>query len=195
MLAERDEKTLRAAGITDPNQVLSAAAAFLRQFPVYPGSIRPNALTADEKALLGAHGAVGLDGVDSRALAANLANISAEFADMALTALNPKAVAALLGVGDSRVRQLTAEGVLYTITGSSGRVYPRFQFTDTGVLPGLKVVLAALSDKAHPVAVQRLFLTPHPDMESPQLGAAVSPRDWLTSGHDPAAVAVLAAEL
>ncbi len=195
MLAEQDLLTLREAGITDPNQLLAAAAAFLRANPIYRVLPIPNALSAGEEAFLRAGGARGVGQVNPEAVAVNVAVIAGEYAEMDATAYTQQEVAKRLGVSTSRVRQRLDNRSLYGIDRAGGRVCPRFQFSDGRTLPGLETVLAALSEQAHPVAVQRFFLTVHPDLESEGLGAALSPRDWLMTGHDPAAVATLAREL
>jgi hypothetical protein len=56
-------------------------------------------------------------------------------------------------------------------------------------------VLPNISENAHPVAVQRFFLKGNPDLESKIQAQAISPRDWLLTGHSPETVVLLAREL
>ena len=194
MVSEQDLATLKAAGIADPDIVVSSAAAFLRAHPVYPLAPVANALTEDEEAFLRAGGAAGVGRVDHDAIAANVAEIAGEFAEMVATAYSQQETALRLGVSASRIRQRLDNGTLYAVAGPGGRVCPRFQFVDHATLPGLERVLAALEPDAHPVAVQRFFLSAHPDLDSPTLGA-LAPREWLATGHDPEAVVQLASGL
>ncbi len=195
MLAEIDQMTLREAGINDPDRVLAAAAAFLREHPIYRVLAVGNALSVEEETFLSAGGASGVGRDNSQAKATNVAVIAGEYAEMEATAYSQQEVAKLLAVSTSRVRQRLDNGSLYSISGVAGRVCPRFQFLDDRTLPGLETVLAALSDSAHPVAVQRFFLSVQRDLESGELGTILSPREWLMTGHDPEAVAILARDL
>lgn len=195
MLAEVDQLTLREAGITDPDRILAAAAAFLREHPIYREPAVANALSVEEEAFLSASGASGVGQVNNSAKATNVAVIAGEFAEMETTAYGQAEVARLLGVSTSRVRQRLDNGSLYSINGPAGRVCPHFQFHDSRTLPGLETVLAALGDDAHPVAVQRFFFSVHQDLESDELGVALSPRDWLMTGHDPQVVVTLARDI
>lgn len=154
-----------------------------------------NALSAEDEAFLSAGGANGVGHANNSAKVKNAAVIADEFAEMAATAYGQVEVAQLLGVSTGRVGQRLENGSLYSIHGLSGRVCPRFQFHDGRTLPGLEVVLAAISDQAHPVGVQRFFLSVHQDLESGELGASLSPRDWLMKGHDPQVIAILARDL
>lgn len=119
-----------------------------------------------------------------------MAVIAGEFAQMVTTALSQKEVAELLGVSTSRIRQKLEAGELYAVRTTGGRVCPRFQFGPGGTLPGLESVLRALRPEAHPVAVQRFFMEVHPDLESEALNRALSPHEWLLTGHSPEALVV-----
>lgn len=194
MLADQDLRTFHDAGIHNPDDILAAAAAFLRQLkPVRPS---PNALADAETGFLSRGGARGLGEANENAKAAtNLAQIAGEFAQMVATALGQQQVANYLKVTTGRVRQRSDVLSLYAIDGANGRVYPGFQFENGTTLPGLEAVLAAINPEANPVAVQRFFLTPSPDLESDIVGTALSPRDWLLAGHNAEAVITLAREL
>lgn len=188
MLTDSDRKILQDAGITDTDQLLRAAAAFLRAYPLQRNEALPNTLSAREAAFLRAGGAKGVD-------ADNLATVAAEYAHMATTALSPGEVAETLCIPTHRIQQRIDQGALYSIEGPLGRVCPAFQFFDNAALPGLEVVLAAINPQAHPVAVQRFFLMPTVDLESPDTGQALSPHEWLIGGLSPDSVALLACEL
>ena len=195
MITKSDRNTLAEAGITDIESLAATAAAFLRAHPIYPAEPVTNALSPQEEDFLRLGGAVGVGTYNAHQAARNVAVIAGEFAQMVATALSQKAVAALLGVSTSRIRQKLESGMLYAVQGPGGRVCPRFQFGQSGTLPGLEGVLRAISPQAHPVAIQRFFLSEHPDLESEELGRALSPRDWLLSGHPNEPVIELASEI
>lgn len=195
MLAEKDLRTLEAAGITRVETLVSAAAAFLRAHPIYPLQPMVNALSEREEAYLRQGGAVGVGAYNARGAGENVATIAGEYAQMVATAYGQQSAARHLGVSTSRIRQRLDSGSLYAIDGPSGRICPAFQFAEDGTLPGLEAVLRAISTDAHPVTVQRFFLTVSPDLVSDTLGRALSPRDWLLTGHSPEPVMLLAREL
>lgn len=117
-----------------------------------------------------------------------LARGAAEYAAILATALTPPQVGQRLGLDGSRVRHRLAERTLYGLKTPAGWRLPLFQFDPFtgGVLPGLAAVLMRLDPAMHPVAIQRWFLRPDPDLEVE--GRSVSPRDWLLHGGDPTAV-------
>ena len=116
-------------------------------------------------------------------------------------------VAGLLAIDPSRVSHQIAAGRLYSYPGSQGRpVFPDWQFlavTDeqdashpapkASVIPHLAEVIAALPAGSHPIAVRTFITTSSPDLSVH--GNALSPRDWLGGGGDPAAVVALAVTL
>lgn len=195
MLAERDLRTLREAGINDIETLATAAAAFLRAHPIYAVQPMPNALSEQEEAFLRQGGARGVGSYNKRSAAENVTIIAGEYAQMVATAFSQHEVAKRLGVSTSRIRQRLDNGSLYAIDGPAGRVCPQFQFADASTLPGLEAALSVMSKEAHPVAVQRFFLTASADLESDTLGRALSPRDWLLTGHSPEPVKLLARTL
>ena len=195
MLTEADRTTLAEAGITNIDRLASAAAAFLRAHPIYEVPPVTNALSETEESFLRDAGARGVGAWSDDSAADNVAVIAGEFAQMVTTALSQKEVAELLGVSTSRIRQKLEAGELYAVRTTGGRVCPRFQFGPGGTLPGLESVLRALRPEAHPVAVQRFFMEVHPDLESEALNRALSPHEWLLTGHSPETLVVLAREV
>jgi hypothetical protein len=149
----------------------------------------------------GVHDASGAD------LAAQDARSAARATAEASRGLSRNDVAALLAVGPSRVSHQIAAGRLYSYPGNQRRpAFPDWQFTAvTGeldaphpapkmsVLPHLAAVIAAFPDGSHPVAVRTFMTTSSPDLSVH--GTALSPRDWLGGGGDPAAVVALAVTL
>lgn len=100
--------------------------------------------------------------------------------------------AELLGVDTSRVRHKLKEGKLIGWKDKGWRL-PSWQFTDSGVLPGLETVLRALPDDQPQLMVAAFMNTPQADLEIN--GKAATPRQWLLAHGDPQAVADLAGTL
>lgn len=196
MLNRKDVASLEQAGIRSVDALIAAAADFVRRHPLRDPALEPNPLSVEEEEFLRSTGARGLDKDDEAPAArrANLTVVTAEFAQMVASADTVQQVAERLGVKSSRIRQRIGERSLYVIEGPAGRVFPRFQFTATGVLPGLATVLAAIDPQMHPVAVERFFLSVSPDLESELVDEPMSPRDWLLAGHPAEPIAVLASE-
>ena len=126
-----------------------------------------------------------------------LARTAAEFVALLKASLSTAAVARKLGVDPSRIRQrLTSQPPsLYGIRLSSGWVIPDFQFDGDRLIPGVGDVVAGLDPELHPVAVQRWFTTPNPDLMVEDESRSLSPRDWLRFGLPAQAVIDLAADL
>lgn len=174
--------------------VTDAAAAFIRLHPLYTFPPTSKDLSEHELRILEEGGFPKVP--DRVSLGENLAIVAGEVGVMIASALTQSQAAQLLGVDQSRIRQRISQGTLYTIAGGNNvKVLPRFQFTADGVLPGLEKVLAVINKEAHPIAVQRFFLTVSSDLFSAELQANLTPRDWLITGHSPDAVVRMAADL
>ena len=116
-------------------------------------------------------------------------------------------VATLLGIDPSRVSHQVTAGRLYSYPGNNGRpVFPDWQFAAAGdrptdndstpaavTIPHLAAVVAAIPAGSHPMAVRTFMTTPNPDLSVAE--SALSPRDWLIGGGDPADVEGLAGTL
>ncbi|VAX14570.1 hypothetical protein MNBD_GAMMA24-1592 [hydrothermal vent metagenome] len=194
MALAEDRRTLEEANI-DVDDLISEAAAIVRQTDLFLRNPLTDALSEQEAAFLRRGGAVGLDEPLKDRSRKNIMVIASEYAEMVAHAYTQKEVADLLKVTTSRIRQRIDAGTLYSIESNRGRVCPRWQFSQAATLPGIERVLKAISSKAHPVAVQHFFLSISADLESPTLNQTLSPRDWLISGHNPDAVVILANEL
>ena len=211
---------LQHAGIDSLDALAEAAADFVRCHPLLDVAPIYNGLSEAEEEFLVQGGALGIGAVlkEGAVLKAsaesmegavskgggtlsksgatdNLTRVAAEYAAMVSQADTLKRVLDRLGVGSSRIRQRIQERSLYTLEAAEGRVFPRFQFDNDHTIPNLEIVLQHISKKAHPVAVQRFFTSPHPDLESDMVAGAMSPRDWLVSGHPVEPVMRLAQEL
>lgn len=102
-------------------------------------------------------------------------------------------VAERLGVHPSRVRQMLGERSLYGIKAGSEWRIPSFQFLGKRLVTNLGPVIRATPENLHPIALHNWFT--RPDQALSIDDTALSPRDWLESGGDPARPAAIAAEL
>ncbi|MBE3637571.1 hypothetical protein [Mangrovicoccus algicola] len=153
---------------------------------------RPARLSGAEQAALasvGAFPAAADEGPGLQAAALRMALLE--------ESLGVAEAARLCGVRDSRIRQRLIEGSLLGLRAVSGRDawrLPALQFEAGRELPGLARVLKARPGAADPLAAARFLITPQPDLETGS-GGAMTPRDWLILGGDPAAVAALFAQI
>ena len=117
-------------------------------------------------------------------------------AALVATALPLADAARRLGVTDGRLRQRVAAGTLLAVHGPDGRALriPLFQLTETGELPGLRMILKAMRRDLRPIQVAAFFTTPQPDLEDAD-GAPMTPVAWLMAGNDPEAARELAQSL
>lgn len=193
-LTERDRRTLEDAHI-DENEVLREVAALIRRDQdIFLPHITSDALPNDERHFL-RRGGAELEGPRPDQVRSRNLSLTSEYAKMATQAYTLNEVANLLDESLSKIQQHIEARTLYTVIGHRGCVCPRWQFHDQTTLPGLELVLKAISPEAHPIAVQRFFLTVCPDLESPIFDIALSPRDWLISGHQVNEVVILTGEL
>lgn len=174
--------------------VTNAAATFIRLHPLYTSPPSSKDLSEQELKVLEEGGFPKLP--DDVSLGDNIAVVAGEVGVMIASALTQSHAAQLLGVDQSRIRQRISQGTLYAVAGeNNAKVLPRFQFTDKGVVPGLEKVLPVINKEAHPIAVQRFFLTVSADLYSEELDDNLSPRDWLITGHNLDPVLRMAADL
>lgn len=134
-----------------------------------------------------------------------VARVSAAWSALLSTALPIRAVAQALDRNESRIRQRLLEHSLYGVRRGRGWLLPLFQFVVEeqdgerrvrGVVPGVERVFPVLARDVHPVALWRWFTGPSSELvadDGPD--RALSPREWLLSGRDPAPVAALARDL
>lgn len=116
------------------------------------------------------------------------------YAALIKTALTTEAMARILGVSGQRVRQLLQDRQLYGICPENVWLIPSFQVHDGALLPRLSAVVSQISPKAHPLAVENFFFNSNEDLID-ERGTALSPREWLLVGGDPAPLAMMAGDL
>jgi len=125
-----------------------------------------------------------------------LARTAARYAALLATALTTREAAALLGTGESRVRQRLKEKTLYGVKAGRENRLPAFQFEGGKEVPGIGEVLRHVDRSLHPVALLSWFTLPSPDLYlDEEEERAVSPREWLLSGGAPGVLVPLAKEL
>ncbi|NOZ53918.1 MAG: hypothetical protein GXP08_12440 [Gammaproteobacteria bacterium] len=174
--------------------VTNAAAEFIRVHPLYIVPPSSQDISENELKVLEEGGFPPVIGDAS--LSDNMAIIAGEVGVMIAGAMSQSQAAQLMGVDESRIRQRISHGTLYAMKGNHNKkVLPRFQFMDTGVIPGLEKILPAINKDAHPVAVQRFFVTANDDLYSNELKTNLSPRDWLISAHSPDPIQCMATDL
>lgn len=122
-----------------------------------------------------------------------VAGLAAAHAKLLKDSFSVAAVATLLGVDTSRVRQRIYARSLYAVKQRGMWRVPAFQVDGRSLVPGIDLVVAELSSSLHPVAVSRWFTTPNADL---LLGdEPVSPIVWLSSGGGPDVAAMLAGDI
>jgi hypothetical protein len=105
------------------------------------------------------------------------------------SALTVAEAAKLIGVDTSRIRHRLAAAQLSGWKDRGGWRLPAWQFTHTGVLPGIDAVLECVPDDQPPLVVAAFMSTPQADLVLD--GSPATPRQWLLATGDPAPVAKL----
>ena len=137
---------------------------------------------------------VGLDLAPRRAAEVDhRARAVAAHAVLRDSALTVADAAGIVGVDPSRIRHRLAAGRLGGWKDHGGWRLPAWQFTNSGVLPGLEVVLGAVPEDQPPLVVAAFMTTPQRDL--PLDGSPATPRQWLLAGGDPVPVAHLVSTL
>lgn len=116
------------------------------------------------------------------AVAAAVADRQARMRELMETALTVDEAAERLGVSRSRVRQRAGDRRLWAIKRAHRLLLPAIQFTDSGQVPGLDVVLATLPGDVHPLTVLGLLTTPQSDLRLENVEVPII--DWLAFGGD-----------
>lgn len=155
-----------------------------------------DALTAHEQRVLVAEGGIGADAVAPGAQAEGRRQIAVRSAEADATATRDgyttSEVAERFTIAPANVRRLVRRGGLYVVahrTRNREHIFPRWQFTADGPLPGLDLVLVALPDDLHPLDVAAWMTAPQESLRGR------TPVGWLAGGGDPDRVAALADEL
>ena len=188
------EQALDHLGIPADARVLVAAIVdVLAELPA-PGvrALPTQELTAGEAETL-RHGGLDLTSRDYGA-ADPFLRTRVKYAALLAEGWTVAEVAARRGTSVQWVRkQLRDRALLGVKHGDEWRL-PRFQFCeDERPLPGIQRVLPHLDPAKSLVAIYNWFTTPDPDLSAD--GPALSPRQWLAEGRDPAVIARQAADV
>ncbi len=109
--------------------------------------------------------------------------------------VSSKEAAELLGVSEGRIRQLAAEKALYGFKWKRGWRFPRFQFVDGHLLPGLAEVVQALPDNVSPVSFCSWMTQPSGNLYVEEEHRGLSPVEWLRRRFPVSRVIALAKHL
>ena len=191
--ATPDYFTVRGLAPTAPATLNAALRQVLDAMPTMLYGDPRRELTEAERAVLIAGGVR----MEAEAEGDPLATTTAQFAALISTSLTTKEAAERLGTPESRIRQMIARRILYSVLLNNRRRIPVFQFTQRGgLLPNIGRINAALPEDLHPVEVQAWYTQPNVDLFiGDDVEACVSPLDWLRSGGDVGRAAQLARSL
>ena len=126
-----------------------------------------------------------------------LAQTAIKYAAIVKRSLSTKEVSGRLGLTPSRVRQMIADGSLYSFLIGRNRYIPDFQFEgEDGLVPNIAPVNKALDPRMHPVEVYNWYHLPHVDLFlNDDVDEIVSPLDWLKGGQNVERLVYLAGRL
>ncbi len=185
LLHERQLTEIAAANSTSVPDLLDVLAVELSRAPRTTGS---SDLAQHERDILES---AGIDlGGPAEFVRAEITT-AAQYAAMLHDALTVDQAAERLRVSAGRVRQRLSDRTLYGIQSGGRRAWrlPVWQFTRDGAVPGIAAVLPSVPPQLHPVTVTEFMRATTTDLSVG--GHAVSPIQWLLSGHDPSVVAEL----
>lgn len=177
------------AGISDADVAAELDAALSAAED--PGAA---SLSADEIAYLREHGGRSagevIDAWDpQQARRQQSQAVARRVADTIATSVTIAEAAERLRVDRSRISHRLKQGTLWGFTMASGRRLPRWQFTDTGLLPGLERLVASIPADVHPLSIDAFMRAPRAELDQQ------APLLYLASGGDPRIVAELLADL
>ena len=196
---ELTEKELRDRGIRrSPDDIAEEARRFVfyvvRGMPTGRWTADPGKEFSKEEVVVLKEG--GLDLSPREAEPDPLAGTAAKYVALLASALTTKEAAAVLEVGESRVRQRLREGTLYGVKAGRENRLPAFQFEGGKEVPGIAAALKSIDRSLHPVAVLNWFMLPNSDLFlDEEESRPISPRYWLLSGGDPEVLSHLAGEV
>lgn len=189
---------LKRAGVTEVDRLSPVLTALKRYLdPIEEPESHP--LTDEEKRFLSAVVPFGLEQSSGEVQDQMIANTIIAYMDVVSRSVSEESLAELMGIDTPAVRRLYDDRKLFGIAGPSGLVFPKFQFTDGGdwiqVLSGFDAVLSTMPSAVHPLALERFFLNPCPDLEVMDDSESLSPREWLIDGRDPEPICQIVGEL
>lgn len=152
----------------------------------------PRALTAGERDVLTSIGVPARD-LDEPLPAQAVTTAAANLLEHAAGMVSTGEMAQTLGRSESRIRGAIADGSLLGVRIGRGWRIPTWQVANGHPIPHLRKVVAAIPTGVSQATIGRVMTTPTDELYLD--GQAVSPRDWLLSGGDPALVTAILAAL
>lgn len=189
---------LKRSGVTEIDR-LSPVLTALKRYLDPIGEPESHPLSDKEQRFLSAVVPFSLEQSSDEVQDQMIANTIIAYMDVVSRSFSEESFAELMGIDTPAVRRLYDDRKLFGIAGLNGLVFPKFQFTEVGVwiqvLPGFDAVLSTMPSAVHPLALERFFLNPCPDLEVENGPEPLSPREWLIDGRDPEPICQLAREL
>ena len=125
-----------------------------------------------------------------------IAENAAKFAAIVERSVNTEAVAELVGMTSSRMRQLIASRELYSFRLDKKRMVPLFQIRDKRLVPNIVEVNQVLPGSMHPVAVYNWYHFENVELfTDDKQDNCLSPIEWLAEGRDPSKLVFMAQHL
>lgn len=179
--------------VRPPEDLNAALAEAIGTYAVGVPTIPSEEMSAAERA---AFEALGVDVDDAGPVDRDPMEAGAvALARMIESALSITEAAERLGVTPSRIHQRIKAGQIYSFHIDGRRHVPSFQFRGHELVPNITEVNRAVPGSLHPVAVQRWFEVPDPDLIDDDSGDPLSPLQWLLEGRDSLRAAKLAEAL
>lgn len=179
---------LRRAGVTEIDRLSPVLTALKRYLDPIEES-ESHQLTDEEKRFLSTVGDFGFGQSSGEVQGQMIANTIIAYMDVVSRSVSEESLAELMGINTPAVRRLYDDRKLFGIAGLNGLVFPKFQFTEVGdwvqIIPRFDAVLSTMPSDVHPLALERFFLNPCPDLEVEKGSEPLSPREWLIDGRDP----------
>ena len=192
LITDYDVQIMLALGVSSAQLRSLLKGAGIAPSPRLPSKRREttNPLSAKEIEVLKKGGARGFDQSPEPEVTSGAIKLLGELVEecrhLVHSSLNLKSVAAILNISSAEVknRSLSSPPSLHTFALADGEFrFPRWQFTDSGAIPHLALILALTKKPINPIALSRLMLFPSPDLESDN--GSLCPRDWLIQNRTP----------
>jgi hypothetical protein len=198
MLSAQVILLLKRAGVTEIDR-LSPVLTALRRYLDPIDEPESHQLTDDEKRFLSAVVPFSLEQSSGEVQDQMIANTIIAYMDVVNRSVSEESLAELMGLDALAVRRLYDDRKLFGIAGPNGLVFPKFQFIECGsrmrIIPGFDAVLSAMPSAVHPLAFERFFMNPCPDLEVVNGSEPLTPREWLIDGRDPEPICQIVREL
>lgn len=197
-----DLKMLAALGVAPSlmRRLMGEAHVTMPDGLTLPEKPASTGLSPSEASILRSGGAAGLDEsqTEIRAIEYRMAlTLLRDCREMVNQCYRLEAVAGLLQISQAAVRDRATNTprdlYAFQLSDDGQWLFPHWQFTSSGPIPGLDRVLAVARVSLNPLVVSRIMLMKSVDLENDS--ERFSPRDWLLQGFDPDPVIMLFRDL